>query len=129
MLQQKHPYSHPDFSIPPLAETTGLPLITTSGEEIVCASRSFPNDSVEVADGLRPQNFKDMTGRTANSGAQALISALSRFVTVVLQGKTFMSIHPFFFGASLTDLTNKEGGITPVAVGYPPAWLRCKGRN
>ena len=115
-LQQKHPHPHPASSIIPLAETTGLPPITVSEEEIVHAIRSFPNDSTGGPDGLRPQHLKDMTGPITNSGAQALISALSRFVTVVLQGKVPMSIRPFFFGASLTALTKKEGGIRPIAV-------------
>ncbi len=51
-----------------------------------------------------------MTGPTTNGGAQGLLSALTRFVTLVLQGKTPMSIRPFFFGASLTALHDQEGG-------------------
>ncbi len=54
---------------------------------------------------------------TATGGAQVLLSALTRFVTLILQGKTPLSIRPFFFGASLTALTKKEGGIRPIAVG------------
>ena len=123
MLQQKHPASQPD---PSLAETTGLPPITVSEEEIVRAIKSFPNDSAGGPDGLRPQHLKDMTGPTTNGGAQALISALSRFVTVVLQGKTPTSIRPFFFGASLTALTKKEGGIRPIAVGCTLRRLAAK---
>ena len=94
-----------------------------------------------------------MTGPITNSGAQGLISALSRFVTVVLQDKVPMSIHPFFFGASLTALTKKEGwdsaycgglhsapagcqgcrlqgeGQDGVPVGSPPVRLWCEGRS
>ena len=64
-----------------------------------------------------PQHLKDMTIPATTGGAQSLISALSRFITVVLQGKTPTSICPLFFGASLTALTKKEGGIRPIAVG------------
>ena len=85
--------------------------------EIVHAIRSFPNDSAGGPDGLRPQHLKDMTGPNSNGGAKALLSALTRFTTLVLQGKTPVSIRPFFFGASLTALTKKEGGIRPIAVG------------
>ena len=67
-----------------------------------------------------------MTGPITNSGAQGLISALSRFITVVLQGKVPMSIRPFFFGASLTALTKKEGGIRPIAVGCTLRRLAAK---
>ena len=125
-LQQKHPHPHPASSIIPLPETTGLPPITVSEEEIIHAIRSFPNDSAGGPDGLRPQHLKDMTDPITNGGAQALISALSRFVTVVLQGKVPMTIRPFFFGASLTALTKKEGEIRPIAVGYP-APASCQG--
>ena len=126
VLQQKHPAPHPDSSIPLLPETMDLPPITVTEEEIVRAIRSFPNDSAGGPDGLRPQHLKDMTGPTTNGGAQALISALSRFVTVVLQGKTPTSIRPFFFGASLTALTKKEGGIRPIAVGCTLRRLAAK---
>ena len=125
-LQQNHPHPHHASSIIPLAETTGLPPITVSEEEIVRAIRSFPNDSAGGPDGLRPQHLKDMTGPITNCGAQALTSALSRFVTVVLQGKVPMSIRPFFFGASLTALTKKEGGIRPIAVGCTLRRLAAK---
>lgn len=47
---------------------------------------------------------------TANDGGAALLSALAQFVSLVLAGKTPLSIIPFFFGASLTALTKKEGG-------------------
>ena len=125
-LQQKHPHPHPASSIIPFAETTGLPPITVSEEEIIRAIRSFPNDSAGGPDGLRPQHLKDMTGPINNGGAQALISALSRFVTMVLQGKVPISIRPFFFGASLTALTKKDGGIRPIAVGCTLRRLAAK---
>ena len=126
-LQQKHPPPpHPASSIIPLAETMGLPLITVSEKEIVRAITSFPNDSAGGPDGLRPQHLKDVTGPITNGGAQALISALSRFVTVVLQGKIPMSICPFFFGASLMALTKREGGIRPIAVGCTLRRLAAK---
>ena len=45
---------------------------------------------------------------------------------MVLQGKTPTSIRPFFFGASLTALTKKEGGIRPIAVGCTLRRLAAK---
>ena len=104
-----------------MAETTGLPPITVSEEEIVRAIRSFPNDTARGPDGLRPQHLKDMTGPITNGRAQALITALSRFVTVVLQGKVPMTIRPLFFGASLTALTKKEEGFGPLRWAAPCA--------
>ena len=119
-LQQKHPHPHPASSIVPLAETTGLPPpITVSEEEIVRAIRSFPNDSAGGPDGLRSQHFKDMTGPITNGGAQALISALSRFVTVVLQGKVPMSIRPFLadeLQRETADLVGRGVEVLPMHI-------------
>ena len=61
----------------------------------------------------------------ANDG-RTLISALAQFVALVLQGKTPPSIRPFFFGASLTALTKKEGGVRPIAVGCTLRRLTAK---
>ena len=46
-----------------------------------------------------------------------LNTALVAFVTLVLEGKTPSSVHSFFFGATLTVLEKKEGGVSPIAVG------------
>ena len=53
----------------------------------------------------------------STNGGRSLISALARFVTLVLGGKTPTSIRPMFFGASLTALAKKDGGVRPIAVG------------
>ena len=113
-LKLKHPPPHPDSSIPPLPEA--LPTITVSEEEIVGAIKSFPNGSAGGPDGLRPQHLKDMTHPSVIEGS-ALISALARFATLVLQGKIPAAIRPLFFGASLIALAKKDGGVRPIAVG------------
>ena len=45
-----------------------------------------------------------------------LLPALVSFVQLVLEGRTPSSIRPFFFGANLTALLKKDGGIRPIAV-------------
>ena len=45
-----------------------------------------------------------------------LLPALVSFVQLVLEGATPSSIRPFFFGANLTALHKKQGGIRPMAV-------------
>ena len=122
-LKQKHPPPHPNTSIPPLPDVPST--ITVLEEEIVIAVRSFPNGSAGGPDGLKPQHLKDMLRPTANDG-RTLISALAQFVALVLQGKTPLSIRPFFFGASLTALTKKEGGVRPIAVGCTLRRLAAK---
>lgn len=68
-------------------------------------------------DGLRPQHLKDLIGPAAGDGAPLLMNALVGFTTLVLEGKTPESIQPFLFGASLTALNKKDGGLRPIAVG------------
>ena len=53
----------------------------------------------------------------AGKGGPTLLAALTAFVNLVLTGGTPPSIRPFFFGATLTALEKKGGGIRPIAVG------------
>ena len=45
------------------------------------------------------------------------MSALVLFVELVLNGDTPTSIRPLSFGANLTALRKKGGGVRPIAVG------------
>ena len=67
-------------------------------------------------DQLRPQHLKDMIN-IVNGGNLPLLTALAAFCSLVLEGKTPSSVHPFFFGANLVALKKKGGGVRPIAVG------------
>ena len=95
-----------------------------TAKDILKAIRSFPNGSTGGPDGLKPQHLKDMIGPSANSCS--LLSALSRFVEMVLEGRTPASWRPFFFGANLTALQKKTGDIRPIAVGCTLRRLAAK---
>ena len=82
----------------------------------VRAIQSFPNGSSGGPDGLKPQHLKDMFGPSAVGCSQALLPALISFIELVLEGRTPPSIMPYFFGANLTALQKKNGGIRPIAV-------------
>ena len=58
-----------------------------------------------------------MTNVTAAGGAHALLSVLAHFTTLVIQGKSPVSICPLIFRASFMALSKKEGGIRAIAVG------------
>ena len=58
-----------------------------------------------------------MFGPFAIGGGCALLAALAQFVKHVLEGKTPLSVCPFFFGANLTALIKRDGRIRPIAVG------------
>ena len=116
---QKHPAPPPDNCIPPLPDNEST-LLTISEEEVARsrAIRSFPNGSAGGPDGLRPQHLKkDLTGPSAGNGGKSLLTALSLFSSLVIQGKVPTYIRPFFFGANLIALEKKDGGIRLIAVG------------
>ena len=61
-------------------------------------------------DGLWPQHLKDML-RGSEGNVPSLLSSLSAFATLVLEERVPPSVRPFFFGASLTALEKKGGGV------------------
>ena len=101
----KHPPAHPDTSI--LSPPEEPPDISVSEEDVLGAIKSFPNGSAGGPDGLRQQHIKDLIHSPKING-NALTSVLAHFVTMVLKGLTHLSIHPLFFGASLTVLTKEH---------------------
>ena len=102
-IKVKHPSPYPNSSIPP-SPVVILFLPPVSVDEVSRVIRSFPNGSVGGSDGLRPQHLKDMTNSSnAVDPSLELLSALASFSTLVLEGKTPLPIHPFFFGATLIN--------------------------
>ena len=122
ILKEKHPDPPPDSVISPLPEDL-ICAISVSPEEVSKAIRSFPNGSAGGPDGLRPQHLKDMTDSTLSD---VLLSSLASFLTLILKGEVPPSIRPFFFGASLTALRKKDGGVRPIAVGCTLRRLAAK---
>ena len=124
-LRRKHPPPHPDSQRPsPPGEPSCYP--TISEEAVTLAIRSFPKGSAGGPDGLLPQHLKDMTGASAESGGPVLLSALTSLVNIILQGKVPRAVRPLFFGANLTALTEKDGGVRPIAVGCTLRRLAAK---
>ena len=122
-LRQKHPPPHPNSQMPPPSEEPSrCPIV--SADEVALAIRSFPNGSTGGPDGLLPQHLKDMTGASAESGGPVLLSALTTLVNIIPQGKIMRMARPLFFGASLTALTKKDGGVRPIAVAALSAGLQ-----
>ena len=125
-LQLKHPPPHPDSSIPPLPQDTVAPSLSVSTDEVAKAIRSFPVGSAGGPDGLRPQHLKDLIGPSSEGGGHVLLSALASFLSLVLSGRTPLSIRPYFFGANLFALEKKDGGVRPIAVGCTLRRLAAK---
>ena len=115
-LASKHPAPPPDSAIPPAALPTSITTFIVFVDEIVQAIRTFPCGSAGGLDGLRSQHLKDMIGPGSGAGAKSLLPTLVAFVSLVLNGECPKSISLFFFGANLTALRKKNGGIRPIAV-------------
>ena len=115
LLQEKHPPSHSDSSFPP--PDTQSPSPTMSSSDVIHAVFSFPTGSVGGPDGLRPQHLYDLVTYTLSEGSDRLLDSLTEFVNLVICGKVPVNTHPFFFGATLTGLGKKGGGVRPIAVG------------
>ena len=125
-LLERHPPPPPDSIIPSMEEVMqgrGSPMVVTEGE-ILQAIRSFPRGSAGGPDGLRPQHLKDMI--SGNGSCHVLVTALASFVQLLLEGRTPTSVRPFFFGANLTALRKKQGGVRPIAVGCTLRRLTAK---
>ena len=115
-LKAKHPLPPPDSDIPSLEHTSPL-AFTVDTQVIMKVISSFPKGSSGGFDGLLPQHLKDLTSPSAGDGGASLLTALVGLTTLILEGRTPTSICPLFFGANLTALTKKSGGIRPIAVG------------
>ena len=117
-LKAKHPDPHPDTKCPqpPSVEASEAALVV-SESDVARAILSFPKGSAGGPDGLQPQHLQDMTSTSAGAGGPMLLRALTAFTNLVLTGAIPEQIRQVFFGASLTALTKKDGGIHPIAVG------------
>jgi hypothetical protein len=115
-LLEKHPI-HPPFSQDNFYEENNLPPITTTEEEVYKAIMSFPNGSAGGMDGLRPQILKDLIQKTNGDASTQLLKSLTKLCNLMLSGKVPAQVCPILYGASLTALKKKCGGIRPIAVG------------
>ena len=124
LLQEKHPPAHVDCSFPPLHSTTPPPVVSPG--DVTKAIFSFPTSSAGGPDGLRPQHLKDLVIYTQSEGSDSLIESLTNFVNFVIGGDVPVGARPFFFGATLTALNKKDGGVRPIAVGCSLRRLAAK---
>ena len=84
--------------------------------EVLKAIKSFPAGSSGGPDGFRPQHLLELV--TCQSNGPALLTAVTDFVNLVLEGGCPASVSPVFFGARLIALEKKAGGFRPIAIGY-----------
>ncbi|GAV01248.1 hypothetical protein RvY_11988 [Ramazzottius varieornatus] len=105
-LRDKHPSESQDN--PP--DRLSLPEEVTV-EEILAAVKSFPNGSAGGVDGLRPQHLKDMLSGAPNGATAALAETSAKLITLMLLGRIPDAFCCVLYGASLTALKKKDGGL------------------
>jgi len=108
----------------PSSDLSKFPTVQFIEEDVTAAIRSFPAGSVGGLDGVRPQHLRDLTSNKETG--PALISALTTFINLLMQGKCPSYVTPFFFGGRLIALQKKTGGIRPIAIGYTLRRLAAK---
>ena len=106
-----HPYAADDNQHKPLQVTEA---------DIHQAIRSFPAGSSGGPDGLCPQHILELA--TCKEIGTDLLSSITTFTNLLLEGKCHDEVAPIIFGGSLISLTKKSGGIRPIATSY--AWRR-----
>ena len=87
---------------------------------MILSIRSFPAGSAGGPDGLRPRHLLDLVN--CKSAGHKLLSAITMFVNMLLEGKCHPDVIPILFGGNLTALVKKTGGVRPIAIGY--TWRR-----
>jgi hypothetical protein len=126
-LQEKHPAGQRPVCQAP--DITNVALTTEA--QVLRAIKSFSPGSAGGPTGLRPQILKDVVGDANTELRPAVLASLTRFINTLSRGQVPVTIRPLFFGANLTALTKKIGGIRPIAVGNTLRRLaaRCIGSS
>ena len=115
-LQNKHPPSPNDLNLPAAPGADLPPPLVVTKEQVEAAITSFPTGSVAGPDGIRPANLKSLVGCPEAVGIQ-LLEAITKFTNMIVRGETPDFASPLFFGATLSALAKKDGGVCPIAVG------------
>lgn len=117
LLASKHPPMPDDLSLPPPADDDLADPVQVGEDEVRKALSSFRPGSAGGPDGLRPCHLKALTARGAAEAGVRLLASLTKFVNLILRGEVPGFARSAFYGATLTALSKKDGGVRPIAVG------------
>ena len=117
VLKTIHPTANAEAVYPPEPSISDPILESVTPEEVLQAINSFPNGSAGGLDGLRPQHLKDLVSGSTGEIAIRLTERLASLIDLMLSGNVPLEICPLLYGACVTALKKKDGGIRPIAVG------------
>ena len=109
---------HPQTAPPNSASWACPPPPASVIEAVVCKCiQSFPNGSAPGPSGLRPSHLWEAVGCPSTDWACLVLSSLTRFINLLVAGKTPPIVIPHLCGATLLANKKKSGGHHPIAVG------------
>lgn len=124
-LLDRHPSAVKDRET--LPSPNDFTTLQVSEAEVISVIRSFPAGSSGGPDGIRPQHLLDLINN--KEAGPRLISSITAFTNMLLDGKCHRDMIPILFGGSLIALEKKTGGIRPIAIGYTFRRIAAKCAN
>ena len=124
-LLERHPVPPADRL--PAPDPRGIEAIQVTEEDVLKAVRTFPAGSAGGPDGLRPQHLLDLLN--CRESGPALLTSLTAFTNMLLEGKCDPAVAPVLFGGQLIALEKRTGGIRPIAIGYTLRRVAAKCAN
>ena len=115
-LRAKHPPAPLDLDFPD-PPCDSMPLVIATEADVSQAISSFRPGSAGGPDGLRPGHLKSLVGHASAEAGPRLLSALTDFINLILEGEVPAFLLSTFYGATLCALEKKGGGVRPIAVG------------
>ena len=122
LFGRKAPPAPNDLRLPLPPDDSLAGPVVTGEEDVRKALASFGPGSAGGPDGIRPGHLKALTARGAAEAGARLLTSLTKFVNLILEGGVLDYVRPLFFGAVLCALSKKDGGVRPIAVGN--TWRR-----
>jgi hypothetical protein len=123
-LQERHPSAAADRRSTSEPTQSADSYLQVTNQEVQAAIKRFPAGSAGGPDGLRPQHISDLI--SCRDSGPSLLANITKLVNLLLKGHCATTVIPILFGANLTALTKKSGGIRPIAVGY--YWRRLSAK-
>src|SRR5215471_17698081 len=121
-MQARHPPAPTNRAT--LPDPSSFSSLQVTESEVLKAIKSFPAGSSGGPDAFKPQHLLQLV--TCQSNGPALLTAITGFINLVLDGGCPASVCPVLFGARLIALEKKSGGYRPIAVGYTFRRLAAK---
>ena len=120
-----------DLSVPHsfCMKARGFPEIEPGNRRHIDCTNLYPIEDLQRFGRLHHLNANHSWTIACKTSGPVLLTALTKFVNLVLGGGCPLSVCSTFFGARLIAIDKKAGGFRPIAVGYTLRRLVAKCAN